>query len=301
MNNILKKLSIIGIKVAALCFVGSNPAFAQIQTQAGQWQAQLSIGQLQQDYYELDSAGQTPTGKLNTETGNLLATQLKINKDFTPIHFHSYENHWTPQLSVALTHALGNSDYDGYLQSGSQFTPYQSQTDNQIWQGDVRFGMRSGKMYDDAPLFAITPNVTLSHYRWQRELDEYQEKFAHTALLAGASVHVRPHFATYSTNSNKGGSDTPSPVLLTASAEYGRILDSHIDVDKFGLSQDIGDADIWRLGVQADYQLNERISINAGVTRQGWQYEESEVQNGYVYPESNSKQTLWQMGVGYRF
>lgn len=266
---------------------------------AGDWRWQLSAGQLHQDYQELDSSDLTPTSYLNVESGALTAVKIIAVKDFGKTYLSSYQDVWTPQLSADLLYAQGSTDYEGYLQAGSQFIPYLSQSDNRIWQGDIRFGMRSGKMYNDAPTLTYTPHLTASYYRWQRDLDDYSERFAHSAVLAGVSLHLRPDLPPSLVLGS--AEPKPKPLVITATGEYGRIFDSEIDVPKLGLKQEIGQSNIWRFGLAADYQLNNKLSLNASVTQQGWDYESSDVQNGYQYPASESVQTLWQLGLGYQF
>ncbi len=87
----------------------------------------ISATQLHQRYREQDTQGLTTDGTLNSERGNAPGTTL--------------QGRWQGDLSL-VTHSLplwlqasttwvqGQTQYDGYLQSGSTLTPYRAKTGN---------------------------------------------------------------------------------------------------------------------------------------------------------------------------
>ncbi len=253
-----------------------------IGAQAQDWQIQLSAGQANLDYQENDNAGLTPDGVLNSETGATpMATVSLIHKN--NLLKHSDNRAWTPYGRLDFQYARGDSDYDGYLQSGDTLSPYQTTTDNRIWQADIALGAQ--KPLTDT--LSITPTLNLSHRQWQRQLQQYQEDFKHTALLAGIAIDWQPL--------------DNQPMLITASGQVGRTLNTQIDVPELGLKQSIGHAKTWQLGVEGQYQFSNDFSVNAGVSHREWQYKESAVENGYQYPDSESAETQWHVGLGYVF
>lgn len=275
----LKKYRII------MCYTLVFVALSVSHAHAEDWQWQLKVGQVHQDYQERDATGLTTDGVLNTETGSLPSVEINLTNTLDPIDLQLANGRqlWSPYGKFAVRYARGETDYDGYLQSGNELTPYQTNTDNQMWRLYYDLGLTHALNAN----LSMTPLLSISHQRWRRELTEYTEDFRHTAILAGANIDWQPSLQV--------------PLILKVQAKVGKIVDSNIDVPKLGLNQDIGNAKVTQLGIEAQYSLSKQLSMIAGVSRQTFKYEQSDVQNGYQYPDSESKQKLWQVGLGYEF
>lgn len=267
---------------------------------ANSWQWQINAGQLYQDYHEIDNQGITTDGVLNSETGGIprvslsLVHELKMRElkmdNLNGSNDSKVANTntntkigWTPYAEVTLSYASGKTDYDGYLQSGSTLTPYNSTTNNRIVQTRLVFGASKAV----ANTVVIKPHLAASHHKWQRELEQYTENFKHTAVLAGASLGWQPN--------------QPLPLTLKATGQVGKMVNSEIEVAKLGLKQNLGNANIWRVGVNGSYHLTNAVSLNVGVNHERWQYEQSAKQNGYIYPESKTSQFTSHLGINYSF
>ncbi len=247
---------------------------------ADSWQWQLQTGMLHQNYQEIDNQQLTTDGILNQETGNIPQMAISVSNR---LDNQRIANDWIPYGTLDISYSKGSTDYNGYLQSGNDLTPYQSKTDNKIINSNLAFGATKTINQN----VQISPNVAINHYQWQRGLEQYDENFRHTAVLAGMVVDWQPL--------------DKRPINLQATAQLGKMLDSEIDVPKLELKQDIGKSNIWQVGVNASYQLNNNLSLNAGVSHKDWQYQQSKVENGYQYPNSDNKQMLWSVGLGYEF
>lgn len=271
----------------------SYPAYhdndmAQPYNDTTSWQANITLGKTSQNYQETSTNTEIPNGILNQETGQLNHLQLSLSAPRYDISKTKKAGgkHTSLSAQAIIDLAQGSTDYQGYLQQLDTFTPYHSTTDNNQHQYQLDLQLNQ----PITPTLTIIPTVSIQHHRWQRGLTQYQENFRHTAALAGIGM-------TYQTNQRIAN----RPIVIHASSQYGKILNSHIGVDKFDFSQNIGKAKIEQQRLQADYPITPKLSTNIAIQHQRWRYKQSDEQLNLSYPDSQSKQTTWQVGMGYKF
>lgn len=269
-------INITQIKRCCLCLGLCTPIVHALE-----WQAQASVGMLQHSYYEKEKEGLTKDGVLNRELGNMpmasfsMMTQAKNSK------------HWLPFAQLVVGYADGTTNYDGYLQSGTQLTPYQTDTKNQIWLSNLTLGLKK----DVSKNITFSPQIKIAHNHWQRALEQYTEKLEHIALLSGINIDWQIQHLL----------NTKKSMWLTIAANYGKHLYTQINVDDLAFKQNMGKAGIWQFSIQTNYSLMNKLNLAIGISHQKWRYKYSKVMNGFRYPDSETKQILWNFGLVYHF
>jgi hypothetical protein len=162
--------SLASILVSGWCLASPN-------VQAADWPthnrsiAQQGL-QTQQNYREIDTSGQTVDGNFNSERGHWQGTRLQLR----------WQGHAGPVplwLQTQTNRSSGQTDYQGYLQSGSQLTPYQARTGNTVQQHSLRLGwpVDVAALWPNSatvPQLQIVPYVDWAHQRWQRNPHEFE-------------------------------------------------------------------------------------------------------------------------------
>lgn len=252
--------------VAVLLGVASQMALADWQ----QHNRAVSItsGLMKQDYHEKDKQGLTDNGILNTEKSNI--HEIAFNGRWQ----QAKQGVWVQGRASSVT---GATKYDGYLQNGSQLTPYETVTDNRIYEVSTNIGYA----IPVGEKLAIIPNISGHHEHWDRELVQYNERFSTQSAMAGAVIQYQV-----------------SPKIgVEVSADVGKNVNSELKVVKHNFEQDLAKQNIWQVGAKASYQLTEKLAVIGEVNHRQKMYGESTVENGLQYPSGESKQTSGLVGV----
>jgi len=97
---------------------------------------------LQQDYREIDTQGLTADGILNTEKGHWQGNALQARwQGQLPIGTTAMATRLPLWLQAQTAQATGQTDYNGYLQSGNTLTPYRAKTGNTWRSHSVALGV----------------------------------------------------------------------------------------------------------------------------------------------------------------
>lgn len=228
----------------------------------------ITAGLVKQDYEEYDTQGLTSNGILNTEKSNIHQIALNARYQFAP------KGIWLQGRAVAVT---GATNYDGYVQTGSQLTPFSTVTDNAMYDlsANVGYAIPIGEK------FQIIPNVSGQSYRWERDLVQYDEQFDQKSALVGvvAQYQVTPKLG------------------LELSADIGKNMASKIRVPEYDFEQDLAEKPVWQVDGKASYQLTDNLAVIGEVSHRELQYGESATQNNLSYPSGKAKQTSGLVGV----
>ncbi|OFZ68874.1 MAG: hypothetical protein A2V79_06385 [Betaproteobacteria bacterium RBG_16_56_24] len=232
----------------------------------------LSYGSTRHHYREPDPFARVDP--LDSETGSIPTTQATLR--------------WRGKLAQALpeiavqaqaSYAQGQTDYNGYLQSGITLTPYSARTGNTLRAYNLRVGL---------PLNAFTrqprgqhnwaqhiaPYAEQSWHHWQRNLTQYGETFTWQTTSLG--VMALWPLADLSL-------PQISRFTLEADLSTGRTHNPHMAAPALGFAVDLGSASTrnavlalhyvvtptWLLGLRYEAQ---RMSFGASPTVAGLQY-----------------------------
>jgi hypothetical protein len=235
----------------------------------------LSYGSTRHHYREPDPLGRVDP--LDSETGSIPTTQATLR-------WRGKLAQALPELAVQVqaSYAQGQTDYNGYLQSGITLTPYRARTGNTLQTQNLRVGLplnafirQPRGQYNWAQ--HIAPYAEESWHHWQRNLAQYGETFTWQTTSIGvmalwplADLGL-PQFSRFT---------------LEADLSAGRTHSAHIDAPTPGFAADLASTNIhsaafalhyaaaptWLIGLR--YQT-QRISLGASPTVAGWQYPSS--------------------------
>lgn len=261
------------LRAGLIALAGFCVAPVWAKTPAADWVSHnrsisLGAGVLQQRYTETDAYGYTTDGVLNSERGKLRSFDLVARWQGALSTKPTIPSLW---LHGRLRHSTGNTDYQGYLQSGSTLIPYASTTGNALVSGELRVGAAFAN--SDVAVQSV-PYIAVQRQTWRRELTQYTEDFSHTAALAGLLVQWRiaPAWSAE----------------LDAAA--GRMLAAHMRSADLGFDQKLGTRPVWQLGAQIGYQVTPQWRASLYTDFQHYRYGASAVQNGMQEPASLTQQ-----------
>lgn len=238
-------------------------------------QISLGGGVVTQDYVEHDSTNTVPTSYLDKESGTIGA--LAFNTGWvSPAGFYA---------DVHFLYALGQTDYEGYLQSmanPSNFTPYETETDNDLL--DVRGNL--GYLFDIHGDIALGPILEVGYTYWQREITgPYGSRTEYTSFRYGGGLK-----ALYAATGR---------LVLSLTGIYGQQI-SHVN-SRF-MDASLGSSPYWRVAVGVDYRLTDRWHVGLHVAHINYEFEQSDVSaSGFVEPPSETTHNRVIVSVGLGF
>jgi len=228
--------------------------------------AQISIatGILQQDYREFSASA--PNGIFNQETGNLNTWQIQAN--YLPTLSISKLN-LPLYLQGQYRHSNGNTQYDGYLQQGQMLIPFESTTKNNLQDIQASIGLR----LTPQPV-QVVPFVAYVDHTWKRGLSQYQETFSHKSLALGVST-------TWQINAKWEALGLFS---------VGQMQSAQINVPQVSFLASLGTQIIKTAQAQLAYGFNQHWQLALSANYQHYGYGQSTLSNGFIEPESMTKQ-----------
>lgn len=250
------------------------------EAQAADWPAynrQISLDSMsiQSNYREYDTSGSIPSGVLDTETGAIPGFELRTRWQGTsgklPIC-----------LQAGLVYARGQTDYQGYLQSGASYTPYKAHTGNTLAALNLRIGL---PMASHSDALQWIPYAELASARWQRNLAQYDERYSYQRASLGLVAQWQ----------------VAEKWVLEADAALGRFSDANIRAPSLNFSTDLNVHSYRRYGLAVDYKLSKRFSMLAQWRLEKYQTEASSVVNGLQEPASDTRQQHWLLGLTWRY
>jgi hypothetical protein len=219
---------------------------------------------LGQDYTEYDTQGLTTDGILDTEKGAIpgwgVQARWQGNVAGLPL--------W---LQAGYQESRGQTDYQGYLQSGATLTPFSARTGNTLTEAGLALGVPLKWSGQDAQFI---PYLEIGDQRWQRNLVGYGETYQSRSASLGLLTQWRF-----------------TPVwTFEASAEIGRLSHAHLNVPPLSFSADLDSAHRWRAGLGLNYQLAARVGIGAHWSQTRWRTQASDIVNGFQAPPARTRQ-----------
>lgn len=231
----------------------------------------INLGRLYQNYTENDPSGLTTNGTLDTERGTLNSVELggRWQAESFPL-----------LLQVTARRSNGDTRYSGYLQTGSQLTPYSATTHNDLQDFRVRAGLPLARSEN----FQWVPFIEYRYQNWVRDLIQYRETFQHHAAVVGMLGQWR----------------ASSLWTLEGEASAGKLLHAQTDIPKLRFSGSRGNQALWSLGASASYRIKGHWRAVASIRYEQSQYSQSALSNGFIEPASRTKQTNTLFGIEYQ-
>jgi hypothetical protein len=239
------------------------------------------------DYTETGNGTGGAIGTLDTETGSVpgFGVSVSIMKDM--LLGNDY-------FEAKYDHSSGYTHYIGALCGGGGCGPYGSYTGTSgaaLSNLSLRYG--TGITLNDG--FMLTPYAELGWHEWNRGVNT-GETYSHDWLGIGALGQYSP----------------VNKLVLSASILVGQTFGSYITVNPSfgpgggGFSGSLGNSDLYRLGISADYAFMEHFHGTFDIDYSSFSYGMSSIYpvgGGYVAwePDSKTYYTTARVGLGYSF
>ena len=216
------------------------------------------------------------TGTLDTEKGWVpgYAVSLSTMKDW-----------WLGDdyFEAEYDNSIGSTKYVGGL-IGPPATPYGSVVSTS-GATLTNYSARYGSGHNVSDEFMLTPYAELGNHKWNRGVNSgeiYTNHYYGFGMLAQFS--------------------SVSRLVFTANAMLGTTFGSYIVVNGTkGFSGPLGNSNISRVGLSADYAFTQQSHWNIGVDYVSFKYGASATYNGYYEPDSQTSYTTIKLGYGYAF
>lgn len=168
---------------------------------------EISFGVSMQDYQEQDTQNIALGGVLNSEKGNQNTYRIAFR-------WQTAQGLW---IHLQAQREDGKTNYKGYLQIGSELTPYNAKTTNlsNIHNVQVGYAFSSELLQALPQKLQLIPFVQFSQTRWQRKLVDYVENYSHTAWGIGGTLQWRVQPTTLVEFHTLTGKTNPAGVGVT--------------------------------------------------------------------------------------
>ncbi|HEX8980853.1 MAG TPA: hypothetical protein VF811_14185 [Parasulfuritortus sp.] len=242
-------------------------------------QVGIQVTDMNLDYTETgDGVHTAVAGTLDTEKGDVYGFNLT---------YSSLANWFLGNDYLALQYGQnhGNTDYVGQpLTSTVNTYGSKVQTDTAK---TIDYSLRYGKGFVLGGKAMAIPYLEVGSHEWDRGLGSYDETYKHSYYGVGAMLQFSP--------ANK--------LVLTLDGLVGRTHGAHLDAANGLLySGDLGSDSLTRFGVSADYAFTKRIHGMVGFDYTDYKYGVSQPNwLGLLEPDSETKKTMYRVGIGYAF
>jgi len=234
-------------------------------------------------YREYNDGRKTNIGDvLDKEEGTLKGVELSYERRGTLFKIPDY-------LKVRLSLMSGSTDYDGHLQDG---TPYSSTTDNKLLYLQVSCGPRLS--FGESLQVEVFPTFDYGIRYWDRELEDYDEKY--TWLYLGGSLNAEVRKGRFHT-------------LLQGYYQKALNPKMKVETDEGDAVLDLGSTKTCGFSLKAGYNITEHLtlwgSFEYRYTHIGKGKDYTVKDGGTVYtvyePESKTWEKLFSAGVSIRW
>lgn len=230
---------------------------------------------LNQSYVEQDTSGRTADGVFNSESGRVSGYGAQARwqgtiADLLPV--------WS-QLSSSLV--TGQTDYNGYTQSGALLTPLKARTGNE-WQ---RHALQVGLPVQPMEPLQLVPYVAWTEQRWQRNLLQYGETYRYSTQSSGILAQWRMQ---------------PAWVL---EVDYQRSYQTQarLSAPILGFDAALPGATSQSTALALRYAPSTRWSLFAEVVHSRLHSEASVVINNLQAPPARTDQSTWSLGLSLHY
>lgn len=245
----------------------------------------LNHGSTRHHYREPDPLGRVDP--LDSEIGSIPTTQATLR--------------WRGKLAQALpeiavqaqaSYAQGQTDYNGYLQSGITLTPYSARTGNTLRAYKLRVGLPLNAFTRQPWAQHIAPYAEQSWHHWQRNLTQYGETFTWQTTSLGvmalwplADLGL-PQFSRFT---------------LEADWAIGRTRNPHMAAPALGFAAGLGSASTRSAALALHYEATPTWLLGLRYEAQRMSFGASSTVAGLQYPGSSSNEQSLAVSLGYHF
>lgn len=244
------------------------------------WQAHnksisFASTQIQQNYTEADRLGLTLDGVLNRERGGINGWEAQARWQGQVVSAPLW-------LQASLARSTGQTNYQGYLQTGSLLTPFGALTGNQITVAHIRVGL---PLQPSVYAVQFVPFVELASQDWQRNLLQYNETYRRQSSSLGLLIQWQP----------------ANRVVIEAGHQIGLHVRTTANAPSLGFSAMLGAEQLSQTNIALIYRLAASWSLRAQVAQTRHRSDESAVVNGLQAPPSWAPQTSTALAVVWHF
>lgn len=293
LGNLTAQVCLTGLAVFCLPACAGNHAPAEaaddnesVAPSAHLWRSlSLSHGMTRHNYREPDPLGRVDP--LDSETGSIPTTQATLR--------------WRGKLAQALpeiavqaqaSYAQGQTDYNGYLQSGITLTPYSARTGNTLRAYNLRVGLPLNAFSQQHWAQHIAPYAAQSWHHWQRNLTQYGETFTWQTTSLGV-MGLWPLADL--------GLPKFSRITLEADLSTGRTHNHHMAAPALDFAADLGSASTRSAALALHYAATPTWLLGLRYEEQSMSFGESPTVAGLQYPGSSSNEQSLAVSLGYHF
>lgn len=242
-------------------------------------QVGLQVTDMNLDYTETGNGySGTPVGTLDTEKGDVYGFNLTYSSLASWFLGNDY-------LALQYGQNHGNTDYVGQYLPLTSVNHYGSVTASSTAK-TIDYSLRYGKGFELGGKAMAIPYLEVGSHEWDRGLG-YDETYKHSYYGIGAMLQFAP--------ANK--------LVLTIDGLVGKTKSPSIDVANGSLySGDLGTSTLTRFGASIDYAFTQRIHGMVGFDYTDYKYGVSQPNLlGVWEPDSETKKTMYRVGIGYAF
>jgi len=230
---------------------------------------------LSMDYVETANDGRF----LDSETSdysNIAGVEMEYALDFAKGHGGADKS----SLEFDLSYLQGESNYDGFLQSGGTIvSSLQSLTKNKIIEPRVRWRETTKGDSYDVSLF-----TSVGYRYWRRDLgSQYGYREEYTWAYGDVGVNFTFHEGNWHLGFEGAYQRAYKPTMYAAIGG--------------GLDFDLGTTSGYNFNIPLRYDVNEQTSIELVYDYNSWNISASNVVNGYYEPDSTTKNKTIKLGL----
>jgi hypothetical protein len=231
-----------------------------------------------QNYREIDRQALTPDGTLNSETGKSTSYAIQAR-------YQSPPNFPLPLwLELNSSKSAGQTQYRGYLQSGSLLTPFAALTGNEWKNHALRVGLPWSFELASMPAQLI-PYLGLERHLWQRNLLQYSETYRQKSTNLGLlfQAQIAQNWIAE----------------IGAQRSFSHRAELNVPSLNFAADQPASARNHFKASVAYRIHPQWQLSLNAEQTR--YKTEASPVVSGLQSPPSNAEQTRLGMALSWLY
>lgn len=264
------------IFAAMIGMMFANSAMAGLQEiKVSNNQLGLQLMSMNMDYAEKDDAGVL----LDTEKGPVSGTT---------VFFTSMRTRANVYFQGQYSRNDGKTNYVGGL-LGPPPTPYGSIVTTSVakitnYSFRLGRGFETGNYYIHNHASMLTPYIELARQEWYRGVNA-GETYYHNAYGIGLLWQI---------------SSAGSYLVTSVNGLVGKTFGAYIDVSGY-FSGALGNATLYKAGINLDYALSKVLHLNRGVDYVGYSYGKSDVYSGYLEPDSTTTILLYKAGLAISF
>lgn len=235
-----------------------------------------------EEFLSKDNA-QDGTVPKSTESGTILGLFLSARKAFVEkIYTDLYLDYYSDKLKY-------DGSSPGYNVQGQlvTITPFVGKFWHKFFDADFKSGYIF--TFTENNSFQVIPYVGIGYRYWYRQNNNLavQEKYQHYKAIVGLKLNW------WMTDS----------FILSPYVEGGQIFNAHMKYcgikENSGANYKLGNKPIYTAGLELNYKIFDEFFLNGFASYTQFKYGRSPVQNGYLEPDSKTKELKFGFGIRY--